>query len=108
MKLLIAIVQDNDVNLLMDDLVEKEFSVTKLATTGGFLKEGNTTLLMGVDEDRVKDCLDIIESNCKKRKTTTSIINTNLQGPMFQSFPVEIEVGGATVFILDVDQFIKL
>lgn len=108
MKLLISIVQDNDVNLLMDDLVEKEFSVTKLATTGGFLKEGNTTLLMGVEEDKVQDCLDIIEANCKKRKTTTSIINSNLQGPMFQSFPVEIEVGGATVFILDVDQFIKL
>ena len=108
MKLLIAIVQDNDVNLLMDDLVDNKYSVTKLATTGGFLKEGNTTLLLGIEESKIEDCLKLIENNCKKRKTTTSFVNSNAQSPMFQSFPIEIEVGGATVFILDVDQFIKL
>lgn len=108
MKLVIAIVQDNDVNLLMDDLVEKKYSVTKLATTGGFLREGNTTLLLGVDEDKVKDCLDLIERNCKKRKTIKSFVNSAGQGTMMQAFPVQIEVGGAIVFILDVDQFIKL
>lgn len=108
MKLLIAIVQDNDVNLLMDDLVENKFSVTKLATTGGFLREGNTTLLLGVDENKVDECLELIERNCKKRNTTTSFTSSSVQGPMVQSFPVEIEVGGATVFILNVDQFKKL
>lgn len=108
MKLVIAIVQDNDVNLLMDDLVEKKFSVTKLATTGGFLKEGNTTLLLGVDEERLEECLSLIEKNGKKRKTTTTFLNSNSQGAMFNSLPIEIEVGGATVFVLEVDKFIKL
>lgn len=108
MKLVIAIVQDNDVNLLMDDLVEHEFSVTRLSTSGGFLKEGNTTLLLGVDESRLDQCLELIESNGKKRKTTTSIVNTGGQGGLFNSFPIEIEVGGATVFVLDVEQFKKL
>lgn len=108
MKLVIAIVQDNDVNLLMDDLVEHEYSVTRLSTTGGFLKEGNTTLLMGVQEDGLDKCLELIEKNGKKRKATTSILNQSGHGALFNSFPVEIEVGGATVFILNVDQFLKL
>lgn len=108
MKLVIAIVQDSDVSLLMDDLVENNFSVTRLSTSGGFLKEGNTTLLLGVEKDKVQDCLDLISANCKKRNTTTTIVNANDQGPMFQSFPIEIEVGGATVFVLDVEQFIRL
>ncbi len=108
MKLLIVIVQDSDVNLLMDDLVEQKFSVTKLATTGGFLREGNTTLLIGVEDDKVDECISLISGSCKRRQTTTTITNTNEQGPMFQSFPIEIEVGGATIFVLNVDQFLKL
>lgn len=108
MKLVLAIVQDNDVNLLMDDLVENEFSVTKLSTTGGFLKEGNTTLLMGVEEEKLDDLLKLIEKNGKKRKTTTTILNSSATGSLFNSFPIEIEVGGATVFVLDVEKFIKL
>lgn len=108
MKLVLAIVQDNDVNMLMDDLVENKFSVTKLSTSGGFLKEGNTTLLLGVEEDKLDKCLEVIEANSKRRKTTTSIINASGQAALFNSLPVEIEIGGATIFILDVDQFIKL
>ena len=108
MKLVIAIVQDNDVNLLMDDLVENEFSVTKLSTTGWFLREGNTTLLLGVEEDRLQTAIDLIEKNGKKRKATTTFLNSSVQGSMFNSLPVEIEVGGATVFVLDIDQFYKL
>lgn len=108
MKLVIAIVQDNDVNLIMDDLVENEFSVTKLSTTGGFLKEGNTTLLLGVEEDKVQEVLSLIERNGKKRNATTTFLNSSVQGSMFNSLPVEIEVGGATVFVLDVAKFYKL
>ena len=68
MKLIIAIVQDQDVPSLIDDLTEKEFRVTKLASTGGFLKSGNTTLLMGVEEELVKEAIKIIEDNCKTRR----------------------------------------
>lgn len=108
MKLLLVVVQDTDVNMLMEDLVDKGFRVTKLSSTGGFLKSGNTTIFMGVDEEKMDECLKIIETNCKKRKTTTAMVNPSMQGAMFQTFPVEIEVGGATVFVLDVDQFIKI
>lgn len=108
MKLLLVVVQDTDVNILMEELIDKGFRVTKLSSTGGFLKSGNTTIFMGVDEDKMDECLKLIEANCKKRKTTTAMVNPSMQGAMFQTFPVEIEVGGATVFVLDVDQFIKI
>ncbi len=108
MKLLLIVVQDTDVNILMDELIDKDFRVTKLSSTGGFLKSGNTTIFMGVEDDRLDECISIIETNCKRRKTTTAMMNTSMQGAMFQTFPVEIEVGGATVFILNVDQFLKI
>lgn len=108
MKLLLIVVQDTDVNILMDDLVDKGFRVTKLSSTGGFLKSGNTTIFMGVEDEQLDECIQIIESNCRKRKTTTAMMNPNMQGAMFQTFPVEIEIGGATVFILNVDQFLKI
>ncbi|MDO4778044.1 MAG: cyclic-di-AMP receptor [Tissierellia bacterium] len=108
MKLLLAVVQDNDVNILMEDLIENGFSVTKLSSTGGFLRSGNTTIFMGVDDDKMDECFKIIERNCKKRTATTAIVNPNMQGAMFQTFPVEITVGGATVFVINVEQFLKL
>lgn len=108
MKLLLVVVQDTDVNILMEELVDKGFRVTKLSSTGGFLKSGNTTIFTGVEEDQIDECLKIIETNCKKRKTTTAMVNPSMQGALFQTFPVEIEVGGATVFVLNVDQFLKI
>lgn len=107
MKLLLAVVQDNDVNILTEELVENGFSVTKLSSSGGFLKSGNTTIFMGVEDTQMDKCLKIIEKNSKKRNVTTTIVNPNMQGALFQTFPVEIEVGGATIFVVDVEQFIK-
>ena len=60
MKLVISIVQDDDALDLVDALNEKGYSVTKLATTGGFLKSGNTTLLAGVQKEKVDDVISII------------------------------------------------
>ena len=68
MKLIIAIVQDEDSTRLVSNLMGEGYSVTKLATTGGFLRAGNTTLLMGVNEDRFQGAMDIIEKVCKSRK----------------------------------------
>ena len=102
MKLLIAIVQDADANFLMDSLTDKRYRVTKLATTGGFLREGNTTLLIGIEEENIED-------NCKKRTTQSSVINPTADSPLLAtSAPVDVNVGGATVFILDVDQYIRI
>ena len=61
MKLIVAIVQDQDVNALMDALTEKKYRVTKLSSTGGFLKSGNTTLLIGVENDKVNEVKELVE-----------------------------------------------
>ena len=108
MKLIIAIVQDEDANHLIGTLLDEGFSATKLATTGGFLKSGNTTLLLGVDDGRLQEALGIIEKVCKSRKQiAASPVTMGDSGGMYASFPIEVTVGGATVFVLTVDQFVK-
>ncbi|GAA0503891.1 hypothetical protein GWK91_13345 [Virgibacillus sp. MSP4-1] len=106
MKLLLAVVQDKDVNRLTDALSEENFQTTKLSSTGGFLREGNTTLIIGVDDDRVDPALDIIRKNCSHREQMVAPISP--MGGNADSYipkPVKIEVGGATVFVLPVDAF---
>ena len=68
MKLVLAIVQDDDAIDLIEELTDKNYRVTKLATTGGFLKSGNTTLMIGVEEKEVKNLINVIEDVCKRRK----------------------------------------
>ena len=104
MKLLIAIVQDEDSSKLVSKMMQQGFGVTKLATTGGFLKAGNTTLLLGVDDSRVE------ESVCKSRKQISTATTTvgGISHGEFPTYPIEVTVGGATVFVLTVDQFLKV
>ncbi len=108
MKLLIAIVQDEDVHMLMDDLMSNNFRVTKLASTGGFLKAGNTTLLLGVEEERVDLALGLIEDNCSSRQTTTTLLNVSMPGDAYVPLPMEVQIGGATVFVMDIENYIRV
>ena len=109
MKLIIAIVQDEDAARLVSNLMNEGYSVTKLATTGGFLRAGNTTLLIGVDDERFEDCLHIIEKLCKsRRQMTTSPMPGGGAVGMYTQMPIEVTVGGATVFVTDVEHFEKL
>ncbi|MBZ2175053.1 cyclic-di-AMP receptor [Schnuerera sp. xch1] len=108
MKLIVAIVQDQDAASLINDLTENEYRVTKLASTGGFLKAGNTTLLIGVEEEFIEDVLKIIEDNCKTRDITTSLLTVSMPGDAYIPYPLEVKVGGATIFILDVEKHIKI
>lgn len=110
MKLIIAIVQDDDSSKLLTGLMQRGIGVTKLATTGGFLKSGNTTLLIGADESRVEEAISVIESVCKCRKqlTTTHTSVSEVGGGGFSPAPIEVTVGGATLFVLSVDQFLKV
>lgn len=109
MKMVIAIVQDDDSIDLVDALTEKKYRVTKLATTGGFLKSGNTTLLIGVKESEVKEVVTIIKDTCQKRKeVVASPMPFSGNSEMYMQYPVEVQVGGATVFVIDVDQFIRI
>ncbi len=109
MKLVIAIVQDEDSGRLVDELMKNEFGVTKLASTGGFLKSGNTTLIAGVEKEKVDDVIEIIKKTCKPRKrvTTTPSPATWSTGG-YTPYSVEVEVGGATVFVVDVEKFNKI
>ena len=108
MKLIICIVQDQDSTALIDELTDNNFRITKLASTGGFLKSGNTTLLTGVEDNEVDQVLKIIEDNCKTRELTTSLLTVTMPGDSYIPFPLEVKVGGATIFILDVEKHIKL
>lgn len=109
MKLIIAIVQDEDAGRLISTLMNEGFGVTKLATTGGFLRAGNTTLLTGVDDGKVDQALHIIEQLCKSRKQVTAASSMlGSAGGAYNNYPIEVTIGGATVFVLPVEQFIKM
>ncbi|MDD5794625.1 cyclic-di-AMP receptor [Clostridium sp. HCP1S3_B4] len=109
MKMVITIVQDSDSADLVDELNDNGFRVTKLATTGGFLKAGNTTLMIGVEEENVQKVIDIIKSVCKKRdEITVSPASLSSGSDSFIQYPIKVEVGGATIFVIDVDQFIRV
>lgn len=108
MKLIIAVVQDKDSNRLVNALGEHNFQTTKLATTGGFLKEGNTTLMIGCNDENVDNALEIIKDNCSHREQMVAPISP--MGGNADSYipkPVKVEVGGATVFILPVESFFQ-
>ena len=108
MKLIIAIVQDEDASRLVSSLMNDGIGVTKLATTGGFLRAGNTTLLIGIDETKLDTALKIIEKICKSRKQiATSPSPISGTSGVYVPYPVEVMVGGATVFVMDVEQFVK-
>lgn len=107
MKLIVAIVQDQDLYLLREDLAKKDFRMTKLSSSGGFLKIGNSTLLIGVEDDRLEECLQIIEEDCKSRQADSSLLNISAPVDSYIPYPVEVTIGGATVFVLDVDKYFR-
>lgn len=110
MKLIVAIVQDEDAQRLADALMEAHFGVTKLATTGGFLRAGNTTLISGVEDDQLQKALELITKICRSRQQVTTVpaAGGGTGGIGFQHYPVRVTVGGATVFVLEVSQFLKV
>ena len=109
MKLIFAMVSNDDSSAVSSALTKNGYSVTKLATTGGFLRAGNTTLLVGVDDDRFQAAMDVIEKVCKSRKQIAPSPASMVGMPgSYTPYPIEVVVGGATIFVLTVDQFIKL
>ncbi|MCM3444346.1 cyclic-di-AMP receptor [Metabacillus halosaccharovorans] len=106
MKLIIVVVQDQDSNKLLNALTEHNFRVTKLSSSGGFLKSGNTTFMIGTEDIRVDKALQIIKDNCKSRDQLVAPVSPmGGNADSFIPYPVEVEVGGATVFVLPVEQF---
>ncbi|MBR2596302.1 MAG: cyclic-di-AMP receptor [Solobacterium sp.] len=107
MKLILAIVSNDDASDVSSALTKENFYVTRLATTGGFLRAGNTTIIVGTEDERVQQCIDIIGEQSKRR---TEIVPSTASYDVgrYSSFPVEVQIGGATIFVLDVEKFVKL
>ncbi len=105
MKLVFAIVNGDDSQSVGKALASAGFYATKLASTGGFLSSGNTTFLMCVEENRLDALIDVIRQKSRKRKKT---VPNGLPISAEAEFPVEVEVGGATIFVTDVTRFEKL
>ena len=103
MKLVIAIVQKEDSNDLQRAFVQNDFRATKLATSGGFLSQGNTTFLVGCDDDKVDDELKIIKEQSRAREeiATPHMVSTGYEITQ----PLKVTVGGATCFVVPVDEF---
>ena len=109
MKLVVAVVHNEDAGPLVDALLEKEHRATRLHSSGGFLKQSNATIIVGVDDDQVDAVLDIVRETATSR---TQIVNpmppVMEPGEFFMPYPLEVEVGGATVFVLPVERFERL
>ena len=109
MKLVIAIVQDEDADALSDSLTSEKYGLTRLNTAGGFLRQGNVSFLMGVEESRLGQLLSIIRRNCVTRTQYVNPLPPIMEpGEFYMPYPVEVQVGGATVFVFDVERFERL
>ena len=105
MKMVLAIINYDDSQDVISSLMKAGFPITKLATTGGFLKAGNVTIRL--DESKLDECFDIIREHSSSRKQIMPA-TAELGMGFFPSTPVQVEVGGATVFVLNVERFEKL
>ncbi|MFP4201240.1 MAG: cyclic-di-AMP receptor [Bacillota bacterium] len=110
MKLVVTVVQDKDAPDLLQALVDTGYRATKLSSTGGFLREGNTTLLIGCESGAVGEVLDTIKQVCRTREQTVTPLTpiSGSTGESYVPYPVEVTVGGATVFVLDVERFVQI
>lgn len=108
MKLITAIINKKDADCVSDALREKSFRFTRIATYGGFLRAKNMTLVMGVDDEKLDEALEIIRSHCRARmEPVPAVVEDNLC-TMHAAPLVEIPVGGATVFITDVVRYERM
>ena len=104
MKLVLAIINRDDANAVTQNLTKNGFSSTRLATTGGFLRAGNVTVLVGVDEEKVQAVIDVIKEHSYSRKQMIASTTETTYG-YYPAMPVEITVGGATIFVVDIERF---
>ena len=109
MKLVLAIVHNEDAGDLVDALLQREYRTTRLQSSGGFLKQSNATVVVGADDDKVEDVLEVIRETCTSRTQVVNPMPPIMEpGEFFMPYPIEVEVGGATVFVLPVERFERL
>ena len=109
MKLVIAVVQGEDAQRTVEALTMAGISSTRVSSTGGFLQQGNVTILVGIEEAKVPEALRIIRENCRERsRYLTPVMPSAEPNDFLSAFPIEVQVGGATVFVVPVDSFEKI
>ena len=108
MKLLVSVINSDDTYDLTEALVRKGYTATAISTTGGFLREGNATLLIGVADEMVGEVLGIIQANSRARTQYVTPWPPMVEGEeLYMPTPLEVQVGGAVVFMVDVERFEK-
>ncbi len=109
MKLVVAVVHADDAGDLAGRLSEGGFGVTRIKSIGGFLRRQNHTFLIGVTDHQLEEVLGVIRERCHKRTEDVSPVPPLVEpGEVYLPYPLEVEVGGATVFVLSVDRFERL
>jgi uncharacterized protein YaaQ len=108
-KLVVAVVHNEDARVLINALLTHQYRATWLHSSGGFLKQSNATILVGIEDDKVDDIVTLVHENCHSRKQVVSPIPPIMEpGEFFLPYPLEVEVGGAVVFVLPVDRFERI
>jgi len=106
MKLVMSIVQSDDAGRLVEALTQAGFRATTISTTGGFLRQGNATIFVGTEDEQVPHVLTLIREHCHARRQYVNPLPPVMEpGEVYMAAPVDVQVGGATVFVLDVLQF---
>jgi uncharacterized protein YaaQ len=109
MKLIVAVVQDEDADNLVREIVAANFRVTRVSSSGSLLRTGNTSLIVGVDEPDVSGVIAIIRSVCKRRTQVAVPYSPALEpGLLYLAENFEVEVGGAIIFVLNVQRYERL
>lgn len=109
MKLVVAIVHSEDAGALVEALLAKEYRATRFNSSGGFLKQSNATVMVGVEEAQVDAVLEIVRANCTSRTQVVNPMPPIMEpGEFYMPYPVEVEMGGATVFVVPVDRYERL
>lgn len=108
MKLVIGIINSDDANDLLAEITKASFQATKLSTSGGFLKMGNVTVLVGVEDEQVDDVVEIFRNCCSRRTQMIPTASHYIGEGFVSAAPFQVTIGGATLFIIDVDKMIKL
>ena len=108
-KLVVAIVHPEDAGILVDALLGRDFRATRLQSSGGFLKQSNATVMLGVEDDEVDEVMAIVREMCRSRTQIVNPMPPIMEpGEFFMPYPLEVEVGGATVFVVPVERFERL
>ena len=109
MKLVVAIVHNEDARALVDALLEREYRATRLHSSGGFLRQTNATIILGVEDAQVDEVVALVREKCTSRTQVVNPMPPIMEpGEFFMPYPLEVEVGGATVFVLPVERFERL